>query len=109
MLFPLRATLERVLDLRDGEVIRALDLDEEKLYSDWRERSRILGLPAYPQQVGARLFDAGVEALLTHSVAAEQQGTNLTIYPGNFTGESRVSVSADIDDPTVVDVLVPRV
>ena len=108
MLFPLRATLERVLDLRNGEVIQALDLDEKKLYGDWRERSKILGLLAYPQQVGVRLFDAGVEAILTHSVAAEKLGTNLTIYPGNLAGDSRVSVSADIDDPTVVDVLVPR-
>ena len=108
MLFPLRVTLERVLDLRDGKVIRLLGLDEEKLYSGWRERSKILGLPAYPQEVGARLFGAGIEAILTHSVAAEQQGTNLTIYPLNLAGESRVSVSADIDDPTVVDVLVPQ-
>ena len=85
---------------------RALELDEAKLYGPWREESKMLGRAAYPQRVGQRLFSAGVEALLTHSVV-DKGGTNLTIYPANLTGDSRVSVSADVNDPKVVDVLLP--
>ncbi len=107
LLFPVRATLARVLDLRDEEVVRALELDEARLYGPWRETSKVLGRAAYPQLVGRRLFSAGVEALLTHSVV-DKGGTNLTIYPANLTGDSRVSVSADVDDPKVVDVLLPE-
>ena len=106
LLLPVRATLARVLDLRDEVVLRTLELDVKKLYGNWREESKILGRPAYPQLVGARLFSAGVEALLTNSVV-DEGGTNLTIYPGNLTGDSRVSVTADVDDPKVVDVLLP--
>lgn len=107
LLFPVRATLARVLDLRDTNVVQALELDKDKLYGDWRETSKILGRPAYPQLVGARLFSAGVEALLTNSVV-DEGGTNFTIYPTNLMGDSRVSVTADVDDPRVVDVLVPQ-
>ena len=107
VLFPVRATLARVLDLRGEEVVEALELDEAKLYAPWREVSKILGRPAYPQLVGARLFSAGVEALLTHSVV-DEDSTNLTIYPANLTGDSRVSVTGGVDDPRVVDVLLPE-
>ncbi len=107
VLFPVRATLARVLDLRAENVIKVLELEGDRLYSPWREESKILGRPAYPQLVGAKLFSAGVEAILTHSVV-DEDSTNLTIYPANLTGDSRVSVTGDVDDPRVVDVLLPE-
>lgn len=107
LLLPVRATLARVLDLRDTKTVQALELDQDRLHGEWRETSKILGQPAYPQLVGARLFRAGVEALLTVSVV-DKGGTNLTIYPANLTGESRVSVTAGVDDSSVVDVLLPE-
>lgn len=90
-----------------GQLAQALELDQARLYGDWRETSKTLGRPAYPRFVGVRLFRADVKALLTNSVV-DEGGTNFTVYPTNLMGDSRVSVTTDVNDPRVVDVLLPE-
>jgi RES domain-containing protein len=79
----LEARLERVLDLRDGEVRRVLVISEKRMLSEpWREAQRE-GREALTQALGRLAYDVGIQALLVPS-AAPKGGSNLIMFPANL-------------------------
>ena len=79
----IEATLERVLDLRDGNVRRVLVVSEKRILSEpWREEQRE-GREALTQALGRLAFDLDIQALLVPS-AARKGGSNLIVFPANL-------------------------
>ena len=79
----LEAKLERVLDLRDGDVRRVLVVSEKRMLSEpWREEQR-KGREALTQALGRLAFDLDIQALLVPS-AARKGGSNLIVFPANL-------------------------
>ena len=79
----LEAKLERVLDLRDGDVRRALVVSEKRMLTEpWREEQK-KGREALTRAIGRIAYDLDVQALLAPS-AARKDGTNLIVFPANL-------------------------
>jgi RES domain-containing protein len=79
----LEANLERVLDLRDGDVRRALVVSEKRMLSEpWREEQK-KGREALTQAMGRLAFDLDIQALVVPS-AARKGGSNLIVFPTNL-------------------------
>ena len=79
----LEAELERVLDLRDGEVRRMLVVSEKRMLTErWREE-QTKGCEALTQAIGRLAYDLDVQALLVPS-AAMKGGSNLIVFPANL-------------------------
>jgi RES domain-containing protein len=75
----IRARLGQVLDLRDGGERQRIRLSLERMVQcDWR-RAQGQGQEALTQALGRAAYDAGLEALLVPSAAAE--GGNAVIFP----------------------------
>jgi RES domain-containing protein len=79
----LEAELERVLDLRDGEIRRMLVVSEKRMLTEpWREVQR-KGCEALTQSIGRLAFDLDIQALLVPS-AALKGASNLIVFPANL-------------------------
>ena len=79
----LETKLERVLDLRDGDVRRVLIVSEKRMLSEpWREEQK-KGHEALTQAIGRLAYDLDVHALLVPS-AARKGGSNLIVFPANL-------------------------
>ena len=80
-----------ILDLRAADTVRRLGVSKQRLLkNDWR-REVSLGHVPLTQQVGLAAYNSGLEGLLVPS-AAEKSGTNLLLFPDNFSSDLRVSV-----------------
>lgn len=74
------AVLQKVLDLTDGAVRRALGVSEARMLDGgWRT---VVLHESLTQAVGRLAFEAGLEAILVPSSAAPG-GANLVVFPGN--------------------------
>lgn len=79
----LEAKLERVLDLRDGDVRRVLVVSKKRMLSEpWREEQR-KGREALTQAIGRLAYESDVQALRVPSTA-RTVGSNLIIFPANL-------------------------
>jgi len=83
VLVALRLKVSRALDLRDGQVRKALVLSEDTIKNlDWREENQH-GREAVTQAWSAVIALCGFEAVIVPS-AADPGGTNVVVYPGNL-------------------------
>jgi RES domain-containing protein len=79
----LEVNLDRVLDLRDGAVRRALAVSEKRMLSEpWREEQKD-GREALTQALGRLAYSLDIQALLVPS-AARKRGSNLIVFPANL-------------------------
>jgi RES domain-containing protein len=79
----LEAELERVLDLREGDVRRVLVISGKRMLSEpWREEQQ-KGREALTQAVGRLAYELNIQALLAPS-AARPGGSNLILFPANL-------------------------
>lgn len=91
VLVALRLKASRVLDLRDGQVRKALRLSESTIRrSDWRAENR-KGKEAVTQAWGNALAHGGFEAAIVPS-AADAHGSNVLIFPTNLQAGSKFTV-----------------
>jgi RES domain-containing protein len=95
VLVALRLKATRVLDLRDGQVRKALMLSEKTLRKlDWRGVNQ-RGSEAVTQAWGYALACSGCEAVIVPS-AAEARGANVLVFPENLLGGSAFLVLTEI-------------
>jgi RES domain-containing protein len=79
----LEAEIERVLNLRDGDVRRVLVVSMKRMLSEpWREEQQ-KGREPLTQAIGRLAYDLDVQAILVPS-AARRGGTNLIVFPANL-------------------------
>jgi len=89
----LKAT--RVLDLRDGEVRKALILSENTIRKlDWRAENQ-KGAEAVTQAWGHAFAQAGFEAAIVPS-AADSDGANVLVFTDNLAGGSKFTVVSEV-------------
>lgn len=78
-----QVVLRRVLDVTDARVRRTLRVSRaDVLDADWRADAGA-GREAPPQAIGRMAWNAKWEGLLVPS-AADPNGTNLIVFPGNL-------------------------
>ncbi len=83
--------MSNVLDLRVPGILRRIGVSKRGLLvTDWR-RELSTGHVPITQLIGLAAFELGVEGLLVPS-AAEKKGTNLLLFPNNYSSDSWVSV-----------------
>ncbi len=98
VLVALRLKAQRVLDLRDGKVRKALILSEVTIKKlDWRTENR-KGVEAITQAWGRAFAKAGYEAVIVPS-AAEPDGANVLVFPENFQPGSHFDVDGEVKWP----------
>ena len=79
----LQAHLERVLDLRDGDVRRVLRVSARRMITEpWRTEQSD-GREALTQALGRLTFDFDIQALQVPS-AARKGGSNVVVFPANL-------------------------
>ena len=92
VLVAIEARLDRVLDLTDGQVRRALRVSRRRMAGeDWRGL-QARGQEAVTQAIGRLASEAGVEGLLAPS-AAVPDGKNLVVFPAALRPGSRLAVA----------------
>ena len=79
----LETKLERVLDLRDGDVRRVLVVSEKRMLSEPGREEQQKGHEALTQAIGRIAYDLDIQALLVPS-AARKVGSNLIVLPANL-------------------------
>ena len=98
VLVALRLKAHRALDLRDGELRKALRLSEHTIRtSDWRAENQ-KGREAITQAWGYTFASAGFGAILVPS-AADANGSNALIYPKNLHTDSHFEVESEVKWP----------
>jgi RES domain-containing protein len=95
VLVALRLKAQRVLDLRDGRVRKALRLSKEVMRKmDWRAENQA-GAEALTQAWGKLFAAAGFEAVIVPS-AADSGGSNVLVFPKNLQPGSRFQVKNEV-------------
>ena len=90
--------LSRVIDLTDGKVRQRLRIAEKVILNcNWRKEN-FAGEEALTQAWGWAFAEAGAEGFLVPSAACSK-GTNLIIFPENFTKKSRLKVMKEVEWP----------
>jgi RES domain-containing protein len=86
-----KATLQVVLDLRDGPIRQRLQVSEQRLLTvDWRKEVRA-GREPITQMIGRAAYEVGLDGLVVPS-AADPRDHNLLMFPGNMTLPSQILV-----------------
>jgi RES domain-containing protein len=92
MFLAIEARLRTVLDLTAGEVRRRLRVSADAMTNiDWRKQVAA-GVEPITRRLGEAASGTGLEGLLVPS-AAERNGVNLLVFPGNLTRESSLNVA----------------
>ncbi len=92
------AQLGKIIDLRDGKVRQRLRISERVICeTDWRLENA-QGCQSITQAWGQAMAEVGIEAFITPS-AAWRGGSNLVIFPANFSRETRLSVTSEVKWP----------
>jgi RES domain-containing protein len=87
----IEATLQAILDFRDGSIRRRLQASEERILTvDWRIEVHA-GREPITQRIGRAACESGLEGLIVPS-AADPVGHNLIIFPNNLRAGSRIAV-----------------
>jgi RES domain-containing protein len=87
----IEATLQFVLDLREGGIRQRLQVSEERILSvDWRKEVRA-GRTPITQMIGRAAHDTGWEGLIVPSAVAPD-GHNLLIFPDKLRPGSSITV-----------------
>lgn len=87
----IEATLQFVLDLREGGIRQRLQVSEERILSvDWRKEVRA-GREPITQMIGRAAHDTGWEGLIVPSAVAPD-GHNLLIFPDKLRAGSNIDV-----------------
>ena len=95
VLVALRLKATRGLDLRDGEVRKALILSENTIRKlDWRAENQ-KGAEAVTQAWGHAFAQAGFEAAIVPS-AADSVGANVLIFPDNLAAGGKFTVVSEV-------------
>lgn len=98
VLVALSIKVQRVLDLRNGHVRKALILSEDTIRKlDWRAENQN-GHEAITQSWGHAFANAGFEAVIVPS-AADANGSNVLIFPENLQAGSRFEVLDEVKWP----------
>jgi RES domain-containing protein len=98
VLVALRLKAKRVLDLRHGNVRKALRLSEDTIRKlDWRAANQH-GDEAVTQAWGSAFAAAGFEAVIVPS-AADAPGANVLVFPENLQAGSRFEVVSEVKWP----------
>ena len=98
VLVGLRLKAQRVLDLRDGKVRKALRLSEGTIKKlDWRAENQ-KGMETITQAWGRAFAVAGYEAVIVPS-AADLNGTNVLVYPENMRSGNGLEVVTEVTWP----------
>lgn len=88
----------RALDLRNGEIRRALRLSDDTIRKlDWRAENQN-GREAITQAWGQVFSDAGFEAVIVPS-AADANSTNVLVFPNNLQSGSHFDVKSKVRWP----------
>lgn len=83
----IRVRLQRVLDLTDPQVLKALGIERTMLLADTDDRQRD---HAFTRQLGQLARAAGFEALKVPSVTS--QGANLVVFPENLSAPDQLDL-----------------
>ncbi len=95
VLVALRLKASRVLDLRDGQVRKALILSENIIRRlDWRAENQH-GAEAVTQAWGFVLARGGFEAAIVPS-AADSHGSNVLVFPQNLLAGGQFTVVTEV-------------
>lgn len=98
VLVGLQLKADRVLDLRDGKVRKALGLSAGTIKKlDWRAENQ-KGTEAVTQAWGGAFARAGYEAVIVPS-AADPRGANVLVFPENLRSASRFTVTDEVKWP----------
>ncbi|HKK18910.1 MAG TPA: RES family NAD+ phosphorylase [Opitutales bacterium] len=90
--------LAKVIDLRDGKVRQRLKISEDSIrHTDWRANN-LKGLISITQLWGQAIVESGIEGLIVPS-AAWSSGTNIVIFPENFSADTHVKVTHEVKWP----------
>jgi len=98
VLVALRLKAQRALDLRGGDIRKALILSEDTIKSlDWRAENQ-RGAEAITQAWGDAFANAGFEAVIVSS-AADPEGSNVLVFPENLLSGSSFGVVDEVKWP----------
>lgn len=98
VLVALRLRAKRVVDLRDGNVRKALRLSDGTIRKlDWRAENQ-RGDEAVTQAWGNAFVAAGFEAVIVPS-AADASGANVLVFPENLHAGSQFDVISEVKWP----------
>ena len=85
------ADLHHVLDFRDGQIRKRLQVSEERILTiDWR-RELQTGHQPITHTIGRAAYEIGWEGVIVPS-AAHSSGHNLLVFPDNLQSISRIAV-----------------
>jgi RES domain-containing protein len=93
VLFALEYNLERILDLRDPEVLGHLGVKHGQLFDSWIRNTPMH--PSVTQLIARAAYEAGVQGLYAPSAVPPHNTMNVIVYPDNLEagGSSWVQVS----------------